>query len=227
MVYYTNPANEHGKVNVSCANNIIEDKSLKLLKYFRTPIVETQGKAYSLKINDAVGPDCKLLWLDKCVFFANLSNVKNLEKQVFVKDEDGNPCKHAVQFGDSEFNNYTSSSLFVLQQKTVYAHDDKSVRPFLLIDTAGPYLSDTDMKKLWLAFIDVENMECIQYTEVNFKFPPSQVSWLSATEALQFTMSSPLTQSREDGKLVYSQNYHLLCNNSEYSFHEILEYQVK
>ena len=113
--------------------------------------------------------------------------------KVYGKDEDGNPCKHAVQFGDSEFNNYTSSSLFVLQQKTVYAHDDKSVRPFLLIDTAGPYLSDTDMKKLWLAFIDVENMECIQYTEVNFKFPPSQVSWLSATEALQFTMSSPLT----------------------------------
>jgi hypothetical protein len=41
MVYYTNPANEHGKINVSCANNIIEDKSLKLLKYFKTPIVET------------------------------------------------------------------------------------------------------------------------------------------------------------------------------------------
>lgn len=101
------------------------------------------------------------MFLDKCVFFANISNVKNLEKQVFIKDKDGNPSRFAVQFGDTEFSNFTVPSLFVLQQKTVYAHDDMSVRPFLLIDTAGPYLSDTDVKKVWLAFIDIENMECI------------------------------------------------------------------
>ena len=27
--------------------------------------------------------------------------------------------------------------------------------------------------------------------------------------------------------MVYTQNYHLLCNNAEFSFHEILEYQVQ
>jgi len=41
LVYYTNPANEHGKVNCSVANKILEDKDFKLLKYFRTPIAET------------------------------------------------------------------------------------------------------------------------------------------------------------------------------------------
>lgn len=36
-----------------------------------------------------------------------------------------------------------------------------------------------------------------------------------------------MTQSREDGNVVYTQNYHILCNNAEYSFHEILEYEIK
>lgn len=163
--------------------------------------METQNKSYSLKLHEAaqLRGDCKLLWLDKCVFFANISNVKNLEKQVFIKDEDGNPCKHAVQFGDSEFNNFTTPSLFILQQKTVFAHDDKSVRPFLVIDTAGPYLNESDVRKIWLAFIDIDSMEMISYTQLFFKFPPGKLSWLTASEALQFTMSSPLTQSREDG----------------------------
>ena len=40
--------------------------------------------------------------------------------------------------------------------------------------------------------------------------------------------SSPLTQGRDrKGNMVYTQNYHLLCNNAEFSFHEILEYQVQ
>lgn len=40
--------------------------------------------------------------------------------------------------------------------------------------------------------------------------------------------SSPLTQDRDkEDRMVYTQNYHLLCNNAEFSFHEILEYQVQ
>lgn len=39
--------------------------------------------------------------------------------------------------------------------------------------------------------------------------------------------SSQLTQSRDKkGRVTLCQNYHLLCNNAEFSFHEILEYQI-
>jgi hypothetical protein len=75
----------------------------------------------------------------------------------------------------------------------VYAHDDKSVRPFILVDTAGPYLSETDVKKIWLGFIDVDKVECIHYTELKFRFPANKASWLTATESFQFTASSPVT----------------------------------
>ena len=144
-----------------------------------------------------------------------------------MKDENGNPARKATHFTDKEFNNFTSVSLLILQAKTVYAHDDSSVRPFLMIDTAGPYQNESEVKKIWFAFIDIDNMECVHYTPLEFKFAPEKASWLSATEILQFTMSSPMTTSTKDGQIVYSQNYHLLCNNPESSFHEILEYQVK
>ena len=32
---------------------------------------------------------------------------------------------------------------------------------------------------------------------------------------------------KEDSQVVYTQNYYILCNDLEHSFHEILEYQVK
>lgn len=164
IVYYVNPANEHGKVNISVAKNILEDKSLKLVKHFKCPVWETQNKSFSLKIQEATGSDTKCMFLDKCIFFANIDNVNNLEKQVFIKDEDGNPCKNAIQFGDSDFNKWTTPSLFILQEKTVYAHDDKSVRPFIMMDTAGPYLNESEVKKIWFAFVDIEKMECVHYT---------------------------------------------------------------
>lgn len=51
---------------------------------------------------------------------------------------------------------------------------------------------------------------------------------MTATESLQMAASSPFTQGTDKKhRTVYTQNYHLLCNNAEFSFHEILEYQVK
>ena len=77
MVYYTNPANEHGKFNVACATNILQDVDLKLLKYFRTPVLETQNKTWSIKLQEKAG-DVKIMFLDKCIFLANIQNVNQL-----------------------------------------------------------------------------------------------------------------------------------------------------
>lgn len=92
MVYYTNPANEHGKVNVATASNILQDNDMKLLKFFKTPVVETQGKAYSQKLLTAAGQNASpLLLLDKCTFFVAPNDVEKLSKKIFIKGEDGEP----------------------------------------------------------------------------------------------------------------------------------------
>jgi len=114
MVYYINPANEHGKVNIACAKNILEDKSLKLVPHFKCPVWETQNKSFSLKLQEASGENTKVMFLDKCVFFCNIQNVKDLSKQVFVKDENGNPCRNSVEFPDTDFNKWTTPALFIL-----------------------------------------------------------------------------------------------------------------
>ena len=150
------------------------------------------------------GADAKILYLDKCVFLLTPENVNLLQKQVFTL-KDGKPTPNATMFEDSQFHLCTSNSLFVLQEKCVYAHDDKSVRPFLFVETAGPYLNESDFKRIWLAFVNVDGIECIHSEELFFKFPPSKASWLTATESFMFAMSSPLTQSKdENGKIVFT-----------------------
>jgi hypothetical protein len=47
LVAYSNPANEHIKVNHASAKNILQDSDLKLLPWFKQPVMETQNKAWS------------------------------------------------------------------------------------------------------------------------------------------------------------------------------------
>ena len=32
-----------------------------------------------------------------------------------------------------------------------------------MIDTAGPYLTETEVKKIWLTFVNIDKMECVHY----------------------------------------------------------------
>ena len=85
-------------------------------------------------------------------------------------------------YEDKDFNLWTSKALFLLQEKLSYLHDDKPVRPFLIIDTDGPYLNEAPLKKVWLSFIDLEKLECIHSIELKFKFLPLALSWLTASD---------------------------------------------
>ena len=124
-----------------------------------------------------------MVFLDKCTFFATKQNVEKLEKNVFVKEGyEKVPSKKATWFEDKDFNKWTTEALFILPPKTDYAHNDCRVQPFLMIDTAGPYLNDSEFKKIWFAWIDVENLECKHHFELNFKFPPALSSWLTASD---------------------------------------------
>lgn len=88
MVYYVNPANEHGKVNLLTATNILEDKDLLLLKYHKSPVIETQNKSFSQRVQKAC-PRTRILYLDKCTFLANFEDVELLSKKIFILDENG------------------------------------------------------------------------------------------------------------------------------------------
>ena len=99
--------------------------------------------------------------LDKCCFFVNYDDVEKLSKKVFIIGDDGEPRREHEHFEDKDFNNWTTRALLVLQEKTCYAHDDKSVRPFIMIETAGPYLNESEIKRVWLAFINIEKIEIV------------------------------------------------------------------
>ena len=157
MVYYVNPANEHGKVNLLTASNTLEDKDLLLLKYYKTPMIETQTKAFSQRLQKACS-DTRILYLDKCIFLATIEDVDILSKKVFILDEKGAPQKDHVHFLDADLKKWETAALFILQMKTAFAYDDKAVRPFILVDTAGQYTFESDFRKVWLAFIAVEKI---------------------------------------------------------------------
>ena len=115
MVYYTNPANEHGKINVASASNFLTDNDLYLFKFFKTPVVETQNKAYSLKLLEKGGKNASpLMFLDKCTFFVDPSDVSKLSKKIFIIGDDGEPQIDHKHIEDSEFNNWTSKALLIL-----------------------------------------------------------------------------------------------------------------
>ena len=136
----------------------------------------------------------KCLFLDKCTFFCTKENVEKNEKHVFIKEGyEKTPSKKATFFTDADFNKWTTEALFILPPKTDYVHNDCRMQPFLLVDTDGPYLNDADFKKVWFAWIDIDNLECKHFFELNFKFPPATASWLTASDIFQFTMSSPMT----------------------------------
>ena len=78
--------------------------------------------------------------------------------KVFILDEKGAPQKDHVHFLDADFKKWETAALFILQMKTAFAYDDKAVRPFILVDTAGQYTFESDFRKVWLAFIDVEKI---------------------------------------------------------------------
>lgn len=109
--------------------------------------------------------------LDKCIFLLNSTDVEKLSKNVFTYDEETDaPSKKVTNFEDKDFNKWTTKALFLLQEKTAYAHDDRSVRPFICVKHSGPYLNETDAERLWILFVDLETLESVHSLELKFEF---------------------------------------------------------
>jgi hypothetical protein len=105
--------------------------------------------------------------LDKFIFLLKKKDVADLSKNVFIYDPVTDaPSKTATNFPDSDFNKWTTKALFLLQEKTAYAHDDKSVRPFICVKHSGPYLNETDVERIWILFLDLETMESVHALDI-------------------------------------------------------------
>ena len=124
---------------------------------------------------------------------------KKFEKYIFKLDDKGDIEKKPLKFPDTDFNKWTSVGLFILQSKTEFCHNDLSVRALLMIDTSGPYLNESDFKKIWLVFLDVDKLEVVFQQELTFMLPPERLSWLTASDNFAVVMSSPMTQSYAGG----------------------------
>jgi hypothetical protein len=88
----------------------------------------------------------------------------------------------------------------------LYSHNDRSVRPILLIETEGKFGKETKFKNIWLSFlkIDGEDLSLMHSTKLNFNFPPVQSSYSSAPQRFHLCMSSPMTVIKADSeKIIY------------------------
>lgn len=118
--------------------------------------------------------------------------------------------------------------LLIVQEKTVYAHADRSVKPILLIDTKGKYSDESEFVNIWLSLIDIHKMKLLKSTKLLFRFPPEKVSIKSVAQNFQIAMSSNTAYFYEDQDKdrVFRQNYHIANLSQSMFFNEILEYQV-
>ena len=115
----------------------------------------------------------------------NIQDVERLDKRVFTYDERTDaPSKTVTHFVDADFSKWTTKALFLLQEKTAYSHDDRSVRPFITVKHSGPYLNESNVERIWITFVDVEKLESVHSVELKFEFPPEKASWLTCSDLL-------------------------------------------
>lgn len=50
-----------------------------------------------------------------------------------------------------------------------------------MIDTKGPYMNESVINRVWLAFIDIEKVRIVHVQELLFKMPQEMCSWLTAS----------------------------------------------
>lgn len=68
------------------------------------------------------------------------------------------------------------------------------MRPFIMVHTAGNIRDVTQVTKLWLAFIDLDDDLVVHQEELNFKFAPQKGSHGSLCTDFQLASSSELVQ---------------------------------
>ena len=146
-----------------------------------------------------------------------------IKQSIFVLGDNGYP---EIILNTNERNDM----LYMIQQKTVFAHQDRSIVPILLIGTEGNQGDETQsktFKNIWLSLLDIKKIKVLKSAKLLFRCPPELVSRESIAQSFHLAMSSKTSFFHEDrGDIVHRQNYHILNLSSEMCFNEILEYHV-
>lgn len=107
----------------------------------------------------------------------------------------------------------------IVTEKVIFTHDDRSVRPILLVDTVGQVFDFSDVRKIYIAMFNFQKMELApeeikkgkkvrplkNQLELNLIFPPVTASYKTIQSQLRLVPSSELSYkivSAMDEKLV-------------------------
>ena len=144
--------------------------------------------------------------MEKRSFLETIGDIETKHQRIFI-EEDGIPIDNPLKINVNDWRDYKDQLMIIIQEKTIYAHNDRSVRPILLVKTEGRFGYETEFENIWLAFLDVEEMKLVHKRRLNFKFPPALASCYSAPEIFGICMSSPMTYSQNKDEITYRQNY--------------------
>ena len=93
---------------------------------------------------------------------------------------------------------HANGTLLVLVEKCKYAHEDLSIRPFIMIQTAGNPGDETEINSIHLVMLDLDGIRIRQQTKLKFLNQPNRSSYGQILEKIGLTASSPLTLSRKN-----------------------------
>lgn len=57
---------------------------------------------------------------------------------------------------------YADDTLIIIGEKVIYAHDDFSIRPFIMIDTVGNPGDETKVESIHLVMLDLDGIKIRQ-----------------------------------------------------------------
>lgn len=119
-----------------------------------------------------------------------------------------------------------------MTENVIFTHDDRSVRPVLLIKTEGEVYKETAIDKLTLALFDFQKMELAQTKldkrklltsiDLNSAFCPLNASYRSVSKQFKLIPSSEISyQLLPKGLLKLTQRYQVMALSR--SYHKFME----
>lgn len=93
--------------------------------------------------------------MEKRSFLETVGDIESKHQRIFI-EEGGIPLDQPLKIKLNDWREYKDSLLIIIQEKTIFAHNDRSVRPILLVKTEGRFGKETEFENIWLAFLDVE-----------------------------------------------------------------------
>ena len=114
----------------------------------------------------------------------------------------------------------------MVAEKVIFSHDDRSVRPIVLVKTEGPVFMQSAVQQIMIAMYDFKNMEfprnvlddekLFTKIELNLHFAPLEASYRTVAKDIVLIPSSEISYeltSEDNSQVKLTQNFQIMTHN--------------